>query len=76
MRQRCPLREDSANFLQFCGTENFRSQSYDSKSLIIVNLSMLTINGFLSTKLEVQQTLERLKSKLLGLLLKVYESHG
>ena len=39
-----PLREDEAKFLHFCGTENFRFQSYDLKSLIIVNSNMLTIS--------------------------------
>ena len=28
------LKEDTAKFLHFCGTENFRSQFYDLKSLV------------------------------------------
>ena len=65
------LREDAAKFLQFSGTENFGFQFYDLIWLIIVNFSMLAINGGPVCQIGGLTDKKGIKSKLCGLQLKV-----
>ena len=45
------LREDAARFLHFCGTGKFGYQFYVLKSILIIILTILAINGVFGSQI-------------------------